>query len=100
MRTRNRSEPALVLLLGSAASLFCFSASSKYWARQILTYPSRAAALTGGEQRGTTEVLTPSILMRHESQREGEREGEKKRIGEKKRRREMESGKGIEGKVR
>ena len=68
-----------VLLLGSAASLFCFSARSKYWARQIRTYPSRAAALTGGEQRGPTDdALTPSILMRV-------READKKREWKEKR---------------
>lgn len=39
------------LCVESAEFFFCISASREYWARQILTWPSRAAARTTGEQR-------------------------------------------------
>jgi hypothetical protein len=36
-------------------SFLCFSSSSKYWAKQIRTYPSRAVARTTGEHRGASK---------------------------------------------
>lgn len=44
------------LCVESAEFFFCISASREYCARQILTWPSRAAARTTGEQREKTFI--------------------------------------------